>query len=197
VIRTARAEDRGALYDICLRTGDRGADASALHADPELLGHVYVGPYLALEPGFAYVVADPEGRVQGYCLGTADSAGFAARCEAQWWPDLRRRYPEPVSRPPADQELVELIHRPPVTDSAIVARFPGNLHIDLLPAIQGRGLGRALIDQLAASLVAAGCPGLHLGVARDNERAVSFYRRLGFDEVGGDARTALLATPLA
>ncbi len=65
-IRRARAADAPALYDICLRTGADGGDATAAYADPRLLAEVYVGPYLALEPDLAFVVADDDDVVGGY-----------------------------------------------------------------------------------------------------------------------------------
>ena len=146
MIRLARPEDRAALYDICLRTGWSGADATGRYDDPELLGHVYVGPYLALEPALALVATrddDPDSRPYGYCLGAADSAAFAERCERLWWPPLRDRYPRNAPRRVTDQSLVELIHEPESMPAAIIARYPAHLHIDLLPEVQGRGTGRA------------------------------------------------------
>ena len=44
-VRRYRAEDLDDLYRVCLETGDAGKDATALHDDPALLGHVYVGAY--------------------------------------------------------------------------------------------------------------------------------------------------------
>jgi ribosomal protein S18 acetylase RimI-like enzyme len=200
MIRLARPEDRAALYDICLRTGWSGADATGRYDDGELLGHVYVGPYLALEPGLALVATlddDPEGRPHGYCLGAAESAAFAERCERLWWPPLRHRYPRATPRRDTDQSLVALIHEPELMPAAVVARYPAHLHIDLLPALQGRGTGRALIERMLAALADAGAPGVHLGVAADNLRAIGFYRRLGFDEVGRSPGSVLMARELA
>ena len=199
MIRLARPQDRDALYDICLRTGWSGVDATGRYDDEELLGHVYVGPYLALEPELALVAtpdADPEGPPQGYCLGVADSASFAARCERLWWPQLRARYPRDRQRRDSDQSLVALIHEPESMPAAVLARYPAHLHIDLLPTLQGRGTGRALIERMLMALAAAGAAGVHLGVAGDNLRAIGFYRRLGFDEVGRSPGSVLMARDL-
>lgn len=199
MIRLARSEDRAALYDICLRTGWSGADATGHYDDGELLGHVYVGPYLALEPNLALVATlndDPDVRPHGYCLGTADSAAFAERCERLWWPPLRVRYPREVPRQATDQSLVALIHEPESMPAAVVARYPAHLHIDLLPTMQGRGMGRALIERMLAAFADAGAPGVHLGVAADNTHAIGFYRRLGFHEVGHSPDSVLMAYDL-
>src|SRR5690606_28178077 len=86
-IRHYQPGDAPALYQICLRTGDRGEDATGHYTDPDLLGHVYVGPYLALAPRFAFVLDD--GAPVGYALGVPDTAEFARACERSWWPPRR------------------------------------------------------------------------------------------------------------
>jgi ribosomal protein S18 acetylase RimI-like enzyme len=194
-IRPARPDDEPALYDICLRTGDAGRDATALHGDPRLLGEVYVGPYLALEPGLAFVVSDDA--VGGYVLGARDTADFHRRCEATWWPALRDRYPlrEWAGDGP-DARLVRLLHRPPQAEPAVLERYPSHLHVDLLPAWQGGGWGRRLLETLFVALTDAGSPGVHLGVSRRNERAIGFYRRMGFTELTGDAGGLTMARSL-
>lgn len=198
-IRSYRSDDRPALYQICLRTGDGGRDATGRYADPRLLGHVYVGPYLALAPELALVLDRGDGTPAGYALGARDSAEFAARCEAQWWPALRHRYPDPVAVPPAerspDQRAAADIHHPPALPAA-AARYPSHLHIDLLPEAQGRGHGRALLHRLLAVLAATGSPGVHLGVDPANQGAVGFYRRLGFTEVERSPWVLYFATEL-
>lgn len=182
-IRPARASDRPALDAICLRTGDLGGDATALYRDPGLLAQVYVGPYLALEPGLAFVVVDDDDRVGGYVLGARDTADFEQRTEDAWWPPLRRRYPLGEDRGEADAAVVDLLHHPRLADPAVLAGHPSHLHVDLLPPWQGGGWGRRLLETLFDALAAAGSPGVHLGVARRNERAIGFYRRMGFTEL--------------
>ncbi len=182
-IRACRSGDGPALYDICLRTGDAGRDARALYRDPDLLGHIYAGPYAALCPETCFVIADETG-VGGYILGTADTARFEARCEAEWWPALRKRYPPPgpLARD-RDARLRRLIHRPPRTPPRIAAQYPAHLHIDLLPRLQRQGWGRKLIDTWRAELAALGVPACHLAVGTANPGAIAFYRAYGFDEI--------------
>jgi ribosomal protein S18 acetylase RimI-like enzyme len=185
-IRPYRPADEPALYEVCLRTGDGGRDATGRYADPLLLGHLYVGPYLALAPRLAFVLDDGDsdaGQPVGYVLGALDTARFEADCEASWWPAMRRRYPDPAEPRTPDDRLVAIIHHPHFQSPEITARYPSHLHIDLLPAAQGRGHGRALMRRLLEALAAAGSPGVHLGVAAGNQNAIGFYRRLGFAEL--------------
>ena len=185
-LRPARPADTDDLYDICLRTGSDGDDASERFSDPRLLGSVYVGPYLALEPALAFVL-DDDGRAGGYVLGALDTREFARACERSWWPALRARYPrDAFSSGTADAEVVAVVHDPPLPGAAVLDSYPSHLHIDLLPRWQGAGWGRRLIDHLLAELTAAGSPGVHLTASATNARAIAFYRRIGFVDLVAD-----------
>jgi ribosomal protein S18 acetylase RimI-like enzyme len=181
-IRPVEARDLADLYRVCLLTGDAGADASALYADPNLLGDVYAAPYAVLAPECAFVAEDAEG-VGGYILGALDTAAFEQRLEAEWRPKVRARAPAPTGDPAswsADQQLAWLIHNPRPTPPRITGPYPSHLHIDLLPRLQGRGLGKAMMDAWLERTREMGSPGVHLGVAAANHRAIRFYRTYGF-----------------
>ena len=165
-------------YRVCLQTGDSGLDATAHYGNPDLLGHVYVGPYLIGQPRLSYVVVDALGD-GGYVLGAEDTRAFEAWAEASWWPMLRGQYPATKGETP-DDEIIALMHAPPVVPDGIVADYPAHLHIDLLPRLQGLGFGRALIERLVGVLRGSDSPGVHLGVGADNHNAIEFYRHLGF-----------------
>jgi ribosomal protein S18 acetylase RimI-like enzyme len=191
-LRPATIDDLPALYYVCLRTGDAGDDASDRFDDPDLLGSVYVGPYVVLEGTVAFAGVDIEG-VGGYVLAAIDTADFEASCERDWWPGLRERYPlhEP-RRSARDHEMVTHIHRPPTMPDRVVERYPAHLHIDLLPRLQGGGHGRTMIETLVAELQRAGASGVHLGVAARNVRAIGFYEHLGFTTLHEDASGRLM-----
>jgi len=180
LIRRAIHTDESALYDVCLRTGAEGQDATGLYTDPRLLGHIYVGPYLALEPDLAFVLDD--GEPAGYVLGARDTVNFARRCEREWWPPLRERHPDPtVERTwTPDERLQHVLHHPPQLDPVLLAEYPAHLHVDLLPRVQGAGHGRRLITRLLDELRATGASGVHLVTGATNRNAIGFYDRMGF-----------------
>ena len=178
-IRPFHPSDMPVLYRICLRTGADGADATADFTDPDLLGHVYVGPYLAFEPDLSLVLTHDDAPV-GYVLGTADSALFADRCQSEWFPELRRRYPLP-----SDNWVIRLIHQGGRTDPAL-ADYPAHLHIDLLPEAQGEGRGRSLLTAFLDLLRRRGVAGVHLTASATNGRALAFYDRLGFARLSAE-----------
>lgn len=186
-IRSYAPADLDALYEICLRTGDAGRDATGLVEDPHLFGDIYAAPYALLEPEHAFVLDDGTGAVVGYVLGALDTVAFDARCEAAWWPPLRARHPQRPGGTRLDDLLIALLHHRTPPEPAVVAAYPSHLHIDLLPEVQGAGWGRRLLAHLFDALRADGSPGVHWGVSARNEHAIGFYRHLGCTELGGDA----------
>ena len=180
LIRPVEPYDLDGLYAVCLRTGDAGEDATGLFDDPRLLGEVYVGPYMAMPGGIGLTVVE-DGVPSGYALAAVDTRSFEAVCEERWWPPLRARYPDPGPDPAtADERLIQMIHDPPRAADDVVTRYPAHLHLDLLPIVQGMGVGRSLMNLLLDDLCARGLPGVHLGADPRNRRAIGFYAHLGF-----------------
>ena len=184
-IRRCEPRDLDAVYDVCLRTGDDGEDASRAFDDPKALGHIFVGPYLELEPRLAFALEDPQG-VCGYALGALDSKKFYDAYLNKWLPEIRQRHPEPTGDPAQwtrTQRIYFDYYHPEIFIPEPYNRFPSHLHIDLLPHARGRGLGREMMNVLLAELTAQGSPGVHLGMGAANARAERFYRKLGFHEL--------------
>jgi ribosomal protein S18 acetylase RimI-like enzyme len=186
VIRLATPDDRMPAYYVCLKTGDHGADGEHLYADdPDALGRIFVGPYLAFEPDLSLILEDEQG-VCGYALAALDSRAFYGRYEREWRPALCRQYPDPqgdARRWTPSQQAHHWYHHPDYFTPEPYDAYPSHLHIDLLPRAQGRGHGRRMIERLLDALRDRGSPGVHLGLSARNTRAFGFYRRLGFREL--------------
>lgn len=185
-IRAATLQDLPGVYRVCLQTGDSGRDATDQYRNPDLLGHVYVGPYLIGAPQHAFVVADREG-VAGYTFAVEDTRAFEEWERVHWWPVLRELYPlrseGDAPAQGADDEVIRLFHDPPSTPSTLLDAYPAHLHIDLLPRVHGEGFGRRLMELIVERLRARNVVGVHFGVSPQNPNAVGFYRHLGFDEL--------------
>jgi ribosomal protein S18 acetylase RimI-like enzyme len=186
ILRPPRAGDEPGAYHVCLRTGDHGKDGEPFYRDdPDALGRIYVGAYLAFEPDLAVILEDGDG-LCGYALGAFDSRAFYSRFETEWRPALCARFPEPQGDPAGwtrTQAVHHAYHHPDYYCPEPYEVFPSHLHIDLLARAQGRGHGRRMLERVMEQLRRRGSPGVHLGVSLQNPTALGFYQRLGFREL--------------
>jgi hypothetical protein len=58
LIRPYREADLAAVYDVCVRTADAGADARGKYRSDDLMPDLFAGPYVFLEPDFTFVLDD-------------------------------------------------------------------------------------------------------------------------------------------
>ena len=185
-MREIRPGDEAGAYHVCLRTGDFGRDGEPFYRDdPDALGRIFVGPYLAFAPDHGVILEDGSG-ICGYALGALDSKGFYSRYEIEWRPALMARFPDPSGDPSTwtrSQMVHSWYHHPDYFCPEPYAQYPSHLHIDLLPRAQGRGWGRRMLDRVMETLRDSGSPGAHLSVSLPNTAAMGFYRRLGFREL--------------
>lgn len=186
VIRLARPGDQAGAYYVCLKTGDFGKDGEPFYRDdPDALGRIFVGPYLAYEPDLSLILADTLG-ICGYALGAFDSKAFFDRYEKEWRPKLCSESPMPTGDPnqwTRSQMVHSWYHNPDYTMPEPYADYPSHLHIDLLERAQGRGYGRRMMEMVMDTLRQRGSPGAHLGVSMMNTQAFGFYQKLGFKEL--------------
>ncbi len=186
IIRRLKPSDLNDLHEISLATGHAGANAAHLYRDRRLIGHIYAAPYCVLLAEHGFVAEDASG-LAGFAVGAHDTRVWEARLEAEWWPDLRRRYPAPdLARSEswsAEERRCHMIHAPSAAPSEVVAAFPAHMHLNLLPRCQRQGVGRRLYETWIGDAIDHGVAALHVGVNRLNENAIGFWRALGFDDI--------------
>jgi ribosomal protein S18 acetylase RimI-like enzyme len=194
MIRPYRPADRDGLANVCIRTGAGGEDATNDYADPTILPQIFATPYAHLEPALAFVLEDSaagrEGAartssgvvdgIAGYILGTSDTAVFARRFRDEWLPLVGDRYP-PVDARASDKTMADQLHNPERMVMPELADWPAHLHINLLPAYQGQGFGRQMMETFTRALRRAGVSAVHLGMSSSNTRARAFYDRMAFE----------------
>jgi ribosomal protein S18 acetylase RimI-like enzyme len=61
--------------------------------------------------------------------------------------------------------------------------------MNLLPRLQGHGIGSRLFEDWLAIAVARGATAIHVAVNHANARAILFWRKLGFAELVFEGRT--------
>jgi len=175
---------------------DCGRDASAIYRDGKLPGLFYAAPYVVMDPRLC-LVACLDNVPCGYILGTANSSKFESWTEKNWFPNLRATHPLPPDNDAsADAKLIRLIHAGYHPHPSLSA-YPGHLHIDLLPCLQGKGIGRKLIEGFSRLLRQQCCPAMHLGVNERNSNASAFYEHIGLTLLGRHPGWIAYGTTLA
>ena len=179
-VRKFQEEDRPALYHVCLATGDSGADAVDLYNQKDMLGEIYVGPYLSFQPDLSFTLI--QDGVSGYALAALDTTSFEDTLSTHWWPVILEKYNgrSPENFNEREKNLHSYLQNPPLRPKEIVKQYPSHLHIDLLEKAQGRGIGKAMMLLVLETLKEQGSPGVHLGMGAQNARAFTFYTKLGF-----------------
>jgi ribosomal protein S18 acetylase RimI-like enzyme len=179
-IRPFRAGDEIALADICLKTADAGGDATGVLDDDSLWAEIFVLPYVARHPEFAFVAEADDGRVVGYVVAAPDTRAFEDWFHDEWWPRFAERWPRPASEESRQDGILLYAYGRRAGAEPYGDEYPAHLHIDLLPEAQGRGLGRRLIASVVKALRARGVTGVHLAADVENRGALAFYPRVGF-----------------
>ena len=186
--RGAEQDDLDSFYAISLATGHHGADASHLYDDPKMMGHIYSAPYLKFAPDLCFVAEDDLG-VAGYVVGALDTLSFERLLEDQWWPALRVAYEEPNEELSADwsadQRRSFMIHHPERTPLELAKSHPAHLHMNLLPRIQGQGVGRKLLKLWLGKVRELGATAVRVGANTQNAGAIGFWKNQGFKTLDG------------
>jgi ribosomal protein S18 acetylase RimI-like enzyme len=182
-IRSYKSADTSAAYEICLKTGNSGQDATHLFSDPLVLGHIYVGPYMEFEPQSVFILEDDQGPC-GYIMGVLDSQTYYQWMHSEWLPKIRVDYKKPTGDPDTwneTEKITNLLFQP--ESQRLFSGFPAHLHIDLLSRAQGKGQGKLMMDHFIDYIRKNKIPGVHLELSVNNDRAFGFYCKYGLQEL--------------
>ncbi len=187
-IRPYELRDRARVRHICFVTGYIGEPVAWQWRDAESFADIFTGYYTDAEPQSA-LVAEIDGEVVGYLLGCVDSsrawnpATVIGRQITRRGIAFRPGTAGFVWRALGDV-MVDAAHRRLPPSPFADSRWPAHLHIDLLRAARGRGVGSALMRRWLASLSRADVPGCYLETVAENGAAVGFFRSMGFEKRG-------------
>jgi len=191
-IRSYKSADTSAVYEICLKTGNSGQDATHLFSDPLVLGHIYVGPYMEFEPQSVFILEDDQGPC-GYIMGVLDSQTYYQWMHSEWLPKMRVNYKKPTGNLDTwdeTEKITDLLFHP--VSQRLLPDYPAHLHIDLLLRAQGKGQGKLMMDRFIDYLRYNKIPGLHLDLSSSNNRAFNFYRKYGMEELDRDKESIIM-----
>jgi ribosomal protein S18 acetylase RimI-like enzyme len=181
--QSAIPADLPGLLKVCLETANGGKGATHLHNLHDLVGEIYVAPYVLHEQNFAFTLKASE-KVVGYVLGVLDTGRFESRLDTDYWPVTKAKYANLTQDlTPHDVSLIEELNRQGFSPKKLISKYPSHLHIDIIESHQGFGYGKTMILHLLKALQDAGSSGVHLHMSASNDRANGFYKKLGFVEI--------------
>jgi ribosomal protein S18 acetylase RimI-like enzyme len=181
-VRSFQPGDRPAVRDISYATGFMGESAERFWRHRDSWADVWTSYYTDGEPESLHV-ATMDGAVVGYLAGCIDTAAMHPTTDELIVAAIRRHWL--LIRPGTARFLYRAMfdgwrdtsgYRGEFVDP----RWPAHLHIDLLPAARGIGLGTALMERWLGQLALIQSPGCHLSTLIENERARSFFEKAGF-----------------
>ena len=183
-VRPYRDADRDDVRRVCYETGFMGESVDWYWRDYESFVD-RTSYYTDVEPESAFVV-DDDGAVVGFLFGCVDSSRAPSPRVSVTRQLVRRQL---LLRPGTAgffwRAIADTLRHPTVPSGELEdARWPAHLHIDLLPAARGAGMGRALMHAWLDRLRALRVPGCHLTTLAENTRAIAFFGRMGFEPHG-------------
>ncbi|MCU1454644.1 MAG: family N-acetyltransferase [Acidimicrobiales bacterium] len=198
-IRPYVPADRPAVRSICHRTGYMGEPVARLWRDEASFADLFSGYYTDEEPD-SLLIAERDGEVVGYLLGCLDSRRPPHMFRVLGPHVLRRGLlvrPGTAGfmwRAARDIALDAARHDGP-PDRVLDPRWPAHLHINLLPAARGAGLGGALVRAWLDRVRAAELPGCHLETLAENRDGIAFFEAMGFEREGPPHPVPGMRTP--
>ncbi len=192
-IRTIRPEDKGQIITITWKTGLFGEDLTGRHIVPDkkLFSYLYSWYYVTYEPENCFV-AEVDGEIAGYIIGTSDTRRQRMRFQSSMIPKIYKRvlYLQKFGLL-YDQSALDWIngtlheevrsYQEPLPD--MVDQYPAHLHLNVLPRYQRLGIGQSLLERFIEKMREADADGIHLITTSINRKAVPFYKKNGFDIV--------------
>lgn len=186
-VRTYRSGDRVALRELFAFAG-RGSPTESLWGDPASEAAVYLDPYLEAVPGSVWL-AERDDRLVGYLVG-CPSPDLLPTEEARLAAAIRRH--RLLSKGAARRFFLRSmrdmaaarLRRRRTAGELHDERWPAHLHLNVAETARGSGAADGLMRHFLSQLKEQGVPGCHLQTVEENERAVRFFRRMGFTPHG-------------
>jgi ribosomal protein S18 acetylase RimI-like enzyme len=189
-VRRYEIGDEPAIQEITYRTGFNGQDLTGrgYFDDKRLFFLIFIFYYTKYEPEHCFVAVDsPTDTVVGFIVGTPDTSAQAPRFQrtmplrivlrallvTSW------RYPSTLKTLQGMWRMAQEITEQGL-DATTLAEYPAHLHVNLFPEYQGMGIGTRLMRCYEQHLISHKAAGVHLQTSNYNQKAIPFYRKMGF-----------------
>lgn len=178
LIRPVLPGDELAVSRVAYLTGYFGSSAAQYFPAERLFGRLWVTPYLrGVRPPCGFV-AEVDGNIWGYIIGTPV---WKAYRRSLWrtvpGTILTTREPWRVLWPSVRFLLRAGRHALPHADPHL---YPAHLHLNVLAQARGHHLGERLLDAYLQHMRQLGVSGVQLSTTSENVAALRLYRKKGF-----------------
>ncbi|UCE12183.1 MAG: GNAT family N-acetyltransferase [Candidatus Heimdallarchaeota archaeon] len=190
-IRKYQPKDRDDVINICWKTGYMGDDSAGHFDDRYLFGLLFCLYYVDYEPENCFVAVDEDrDKAIGYVLSSLNSEKQEKQFRKKIIPKIiRRAFLYTIWR--YHRTFRVFWHfkktfqeaREPSHNESLLAPYPAHLHIDILPQYHRQGVGTKLMRCLESHFRTHNVKGAHLGTSEKNEKAIPFYKKLGYSVI--------------
>lgn len=194
-IRPYVSADQSAVYEVCRRTCDDGADGTEIfpfHKD--LVADKLIGAFLTNSPEYCFVMEDEEG-VCGYLLAALDHDVHDKKLEMAWLPTMQDKYPKPThsanNLSPAEEMISSLHCHKGYTCEPLQKSYPSLVRVDMLPGRCNDAMARHALAVTVAALKTNGSHGICAEIHVGDRSTVERYSALGMKEVTAQPPTLL------
>jgi len=178
------ATDNQAVYDVCRKTCDDGADGTEIfpfHKD--LIADKLIGAFLEYSPEYCFVVEDCQG-VCGYVLAALDGKRHLQRVDSTWFPTLKEKYQKPMKKMEEQTPAEEMItclhnHKSFIPAESIISSHPSIVNVALLTDRVTEGSAKQALASAVAALKTNGSCGIYAEVPVGDANTVARYNKLG------------------
>ena len=179
IIRECIKDDIEELSSIALSTAIAGKDGQNYFLNKDLISQYYCEPYIRYNSEYCFAIEE-DNRLCGYIVGTSNSLAFSKWFNEYWLVKLRLEYFNSKSISDVEKNLLNMLNKD-VVPSEYFEKYPAHLHINVIKNMQGKKIGKKLINTLLQKLTDDNIKGVHLGVDINNSKAIGFYNHLGFE----------------
>jgi ribosomal protein S18 acetylase RimI-like enzyme len=178
-IRNLCPKDEEQLVEICYLTGTHTT------SDKYLFGLRWCLYYLWHQSENSFAAVDENsGQVVGYILGALDTTAMEQHFQQVMVPKIKQHWQNTHHKTVLKWGRYIMLR---MTESSafksLYPTYPAHLHINLHPEYQRKGIGRQLMQTYEDNLHKHEIPGYHLVVGADNQVGISFYRKLGLNQL--------------
>lgn len=186
IVRKLDKGDISAVRQLCLDTGYKGKPLSAVDYfdDGVLFTLLFCDDFILFEADNCFV-ALRSGAVVGYILGALDIRRWERKFILRMVPRIILRLVSKTwhSYPSSLWTVIFFVRhfaKNPLSRKQMI-QYPATLHMNVAPGQQGGGIGRKLLTEYEKHLQNCGITGVQLQTSTENEAAVAFYLKQGFN----------------